>query len=203
LGCSKAHRGICDDSNTNKIVPEIMDYFYFHPGSWWVYQCVDTGEKDSVWISEESREVPDPRPQQRSCNCGKQHCAEEKFIVFSTVFAYDYLSYHFYADISDPGFSEIREDSDYFTDYVDRRVEYQNGSFSSPTERRGQWNKEDTLTVNNKLYHNVMHLTYPDSSYGIADWMLQAWYAKNVHLIKYIRKKDRTTWNLVKYNVIQ
>ena len=72
--CNREKNLKCTYDNTVKLPPHALDYFYFKVGTWWVYECEQTGERDSLWVSESELRVGNPLRAKDDCRCAKGLC---------------------------------------------------------------------------------------------------------------------------------
>lgn len=211
--CNREKNLKCSDANTVKVPPHAIDYFYFKVGTWWVYECEQTGETDSLWVSENDRYAGNPLRAKQDCSCGKGLCFQEAYThivnkksVSSNLILLSYFMGHYLSDVANPiddyGRSELREyRSDVHTSGY--KIDYINQNYINKSTTGAALSSFDTLTVKGKTDNNIFEYKYDTGSSGsYPDWYLIAWYSKNISLIKYI-KTDKTIWNLIKYNIVK
>jgi hypothetical protein len=196
---------VCTDKNTYKIHPRALDFFFFKEGSWWVYEERTFGYRDSIWAARDQiKSVNPPNSGKRTCKCGWGHCVQEantyfeneKFNLNTTggfLFAYNLGVAPF-----DQSVEIIDDGGTYFTSEYKRWV-VKNGVITSGSDKI-QLEALDSILVNGTLYKDIIHTWYEDPG-SANDWLLEAWYAKNFHLVKF--RDSKGIWELQKCNIIQ
>ena len=72
----------CKPENTIKIPPHAMDFFYFKTGSWWVYECEQTGYRDSLYAINNFFVVENYKGAKKECNCAWGKCFQNGGVQF-------------------------------------------------------------------------------------------------------------------------
>ncbi len=210
---SKDKNLVCTEGNTVKMVQHAVDYFYFKKGSWCVYVCKQTGKRDSVWVGSVSTEISNALASKRDCDCSWGKCYEDRSVaILSTTSVklgrQDFLFYGMgYSSLErkgNDGLFEVRESFDlYDNHYPGYKLDYDGSkNFLPVSGLNATLETIDSLTINNIQFKEVMKYSYP----GVAnppDWYYEAYYAKNIHLIKYMMHKDSSVWELEKYNIVK
>lgn len=192
-----------------------MDYFFFKVGTWWVYECEQSGARDSLFVYLGQIDVIKAEGAKEDCGCGWGKCFEFGATKIQSKYRdslglgskigylfnhYDLGSFtinHLY------GTTEIKEGYEGRTDLPGYKMNYEENKYYNPTGNGGILTEYDTMTVGGHLFSNVLEYSYLKSSGGgYPDWYKIAWYGKNTHLIRYI-KTDGSIWNLVKWNIVQ
>ncbi|RYD80993.1 MAG: hypothetical protein EOP53_07260 [Sphingobacteriales bacterium] len=205
LTCRKDGKITCTDKNTIQINQHALDYFYFKEGTWWVYEEEGTGNQDSVWVSNGNRYFENPWELKKYCRCNRGKCVETAYMRFENAENNMNLNqqvlyrYKIEAGWQD-GEATISEGSGAYFSASSIRFEFVNNQPKSPTWSGGGVENMKTINIKDEVYENIMHIYYANED--VDDWLQEAWYAKNIYLVKF-RKNDNTTWNLVKYNIVK
>ena len=206
LTCKKDDSNlVCSDANTIKPPKDALDYFYFKEGTWWLYQEDSTGLTDSVWVSHSTMNQENLTASKRACNCGHGSCTQHAIVTFSNR-AHN-------ANTDKPlngigirssftlGLSDISEGSDFCFLGSGFRWWYKNYKAQSPTDQGAILENLDSIVVKGKIFKDIIHHYYPIQT-NIPDWLHEAWYARNIYLVKY-RKYDGTNWSLIDYHIVK
>jgi hypothetical protein len=199
---------VCTDENTKKVCQAAKDFFYFKKGSWWVYKEQITGATDSVWVSEDSQMRDNPsNSAKRTCHCGWGECQESQVVKFESqkynnttneyIFAYEIG-----AHLSDAK-TEVDEGHgtmDYFYQEAVRVMFDENCSPEDLDVDSHHNEKLDSIEVAGTIYREIIHSFYTSASHN-PDWLIEAWYAKKFHLVKF--RDSKGTWELEKCNIVQ
>ncbi len=209
--CRKDNPKVCDNSNTILVNQHAKDFFVFKEGSWWVYEEEKTKEIDSIWVGRSTEEKLVPHGQtQRSCKCGYGKCKQEYFVRFMNKYRNNNNNSCLYTYWISTGISEeatgmrslncdIIDTFKHFPPSI-YQLEYNQLDIPSIYETYYSTISEvDSLIVNGKVYRDILYIKYDHHYHGIEQ---EAWFARNLHLIKY-GFKDSTTWNLIKYNIVK
>lgn len=204
--CRKEENLVCTDKNTVKIAQHAKDYFYFKEGTWWVYEEENSQIRDSIWLTDGSRHFENPWEYKKYCHCNKGKCIEAAYLTFENAQYNGSTGIEcLYRYTITAGFTEGKagvsggNGTKYFNTY-ESRLRYENGLPASPTEAGGIVENLPSINIKGKEFKEIMHIYYPQE--GVQDWLQEAWYAKNIYLVKF-RLNDNTTWNLVKYNIVK
>ena len=192
----------CTNANTVRIIPHALDFFYFKTGSWWVYEEETTGERDSIWVGIDISETSNATKAKTECNCGRGKCVENKSISFFSRKANGQSLYGF--RISSgliEGNFEIGESGKIYDNPTGYRIMYINNQYLKESPGYGVFEDLSSIEVRGKTYNNILHLYYTNQT-NIPDWLHEAWYARNIYLVKF-RLWDETTWNLVDYHIVK
>ncbi len=200
--CRSEYELQCTDKNIVKVLPHAMDFFYFKTGSWWVYEEETSGEKDSVWVGLHQTKTSNATVSKRDCHCGKGKCVEEFSTSFFSSNAKGKSLYGFNIGSSlIEGEFTIMEGGNIYKNASGYRITYRDYKYDKESPTYGIYEDLDSIVVNGKTYKDILHHYYPKQD-NIPDWQHEAWYARNIYLVKF-RLWDGTTWNLVKYNINQ
>lgn len=200
--CKKEENLVCTDANTNKPVQHAMDYFYFKKGTWWVYEKEGTLELDSIWIMNDTSYKENLVTQKRECKCGKGKCVISYSIKFANIQHKTNTNPLYVIGISSTLFEDktiIGEDEGISFLGSGFRVEYENYNYKSPTEQGAILETLDSILIKGNTFKDIFHQYYPFTD-NIPDWLHEAWYAKNIYLVRY-KKYDGTVWNLVRWHI--
>jgi hypothetical protein len=205
--CRKDDESFCTDDRTTQILSHQRDFFYFKTGSWWVYEEEKTGEKDSIWVASDTHERFRGHPE---IMFSDRRCTEQYQMSFLNK-DFNNLDSSVYLQLTIAS-SFIR--GDYVVEEVGEavgsgyltRIAYRNDIQDTTRYPNGHYAYLSSVDVKGKTYADILHLYYkpkPAEDKGIIqDWLHEAWYAKNIYLVKFT-KSDSTTWNLIKYNIIK
>jgi hypothetical protein len=192
----------CTDKNTIKILPHAMDFFFFKTGSWWVYEQEGTGKRDSIYVGYHNIQTSNAVSAKKNCGCGKGKCVQNANTSFFSDKSKDKSLYGFRIGSSlEEGDYTIMEGGSTYVNYSGYRITYQNNQYDKQSPTYGTYEDLESITVKGRIYTDILHHYYTQSD-NIPDWQHEAWYARNIYLVKF-RLWDGTTWNLVKYNIVQ
>lgn len=203
--CKKEENLVCTDKNTVKINQHALDYFYFKEGTWWVYEEETTGEIDSIWVTGGSKYYHNPWELKKYSNCNRGKCVEVAFVQFESEehnwsnnndFLYRYRIEAGWEN----GESSVSAGSGAYFSSSNTRLTYKSNKPVSPTGAEAVVINLDSVFVKDQTFNDIMYMYYPPESVG--DWLQEAWYAKNIYLVKF-KRSDSTTWSLVKYNIVK
>jgi hypothetical protein len=199
---------VCTDENTIKVCQAARDFFYFKKGTWWVYKEQLTGATDSIWVSEDNVVVENgSNSAKRTCHCGWGKCQENIQVRFENKAHNKDSNENMYVyiigtDLSDgiTHVDEINGASEYlFVQLLRATFNEECHPISLNIDSR-QNEKIDSINVLGVTYKEVIHSHYTSSSHS-SDWLLEGWYAKNFHLVKF--RDSKGTWELEKCNIVQ
>ena len=204
---------ICKESNTIKIPQHALDYFYFKTGSWWVYKCVQTGERDSVWVSEGELKADKYKVDKKECDCGWGKCYQVAHTYFKSsrseklgvLLFIDYLfAFSRISKNESERLCEVRESFRlYENSYPGYKMQYDGKNAFEPfSGLNAQVENIDQLQILGNTFSKILKYSYPNNP-DPPDWIYEAWFARNIHLVKYRLHKDNTIWELEKYNIVQ
>ena len=196
---------VCTDANTIRSPQEALDYFYFKKGTWWLYQEDSTGLTDSIWVSEDLRNSDNLASLKYHCGCGYGKCVENIIITLENRI-HNSSNGTFLIKMGPTssltlGNADIGEYSDFYFLASGRRLKYQNYHHTQQTDNGAVIEDIDSLNVKGQVFKNLVHLYYPNQN-NIPDWLHEAWYAKNIYLVKY-RRFDGTNWSLIDYHIVK
>ncbi|MGZ5280982.1 MAG: hypothetical protein ACXWEY_01780 [Bacteroidia bacterium] len=204
--CNKDEESFCTDNRTTKILPHQKDFFYFKTGSWWVYEEEKTGEKDSIWIVLDTHERFRGHPEIMFSN---RRCTEKFQIIFLNK-KYNNLDSGAYIQLDIwssfiRGEFDVMEGGKLSKGQYNTRISYRNSEYVKDWYSDSNTYFEDitSIQVKGKIFNNILHIDRdPMKPHEGYDWLQEAWYAKDIYLVKF-RKTDSTTWNLIKYNIVK
>ncbi|MGZ5245445.1 MAG: hypothetical protein ACXWD4_16100 [Bacteroidia bacterium] len=201
--CDKKNYFQCTSRNTTPILDHAMDYFFFKTGSWWVYEEESSGERDSVWVGLDGIKSDESTAAKRDCNCGGGRCTQEAWVSFYSKKHDGNSIYGFriYSDFEEDGVTDILESGRIYNNASGHRITYRGKEYNKQSPTYGTYEDLESITVKGKTYTDILHHYYTQQD-NIPDWQHEAWYARNIYLVKF-RLWDGTTWNLVKYNIVK
>lgn len=203
----------CKPENTIKVPQHAMDFFYFKTGTWWVYECEQTGYRDSLYVKINVLDIEESKNKKKDCGCGWGKCFEDGGLKINSKqldstrsgakIGYNFNHYDLGSFNKNPkyGTTEISEGYEDQTNLPGYRMNYEENTYYNPTGNGATLKEIDSITVKGNTFKNIMEYRYIGSG-GYPDWYQVAWYGKNMHLVKYI-KTDSTVWNLIKWNIVQ
>lgn len=191
---------ICSVNNTVKFPPFFLDYFYFKDSTYWIYEETKDKFEDSIWVEKSSYEqVNEFQDRKFKTKCydllyyEKISNYERSFVVLAPINTNyglrDLTKENFKIDFA-------YESSNYRTVY---RAFIEGGVLHKINQHNGVWDTLPKLKLEIDSFQNVLHIKNHESN---KDPYLEAWYAKNIGLVKFI-KKDGKTWELIRYNIKQ
>ena len=141
----------------------------------------------------------------RECKCGFGKCSQHLYIDFANK-AYNPDNGKRFNGISigsslTYGDCAVYDGSDYCFVGSGVRMSYEGGKFKSPTDQGAILENLDSLVVKGKTFKDIIHHYYTFQT-NIPDWLHEAWYARNMYLVKY-RKYDGTNWSLIDYHIVK
>lgn len=179
-----------------------MDFFFFKTGSWWVYEQENTGKRDSVYVGYHNIGTDNAVAGKRNCGCGKGKCVQ---IANTSFFNDKYKDKSLYGytimSLLEEGEYDIGEGGKVYNNPSGYRITYHNNMYDKESPSYGTYEDMPSVEVNGKTYTDILHLYYSNQD-NIGDWLHEAWYARNIYLIRF-RLYDGTTWNLVKYHIVK
>ena len=164
-----------DDCRNLFIDPELLEYGFFQPGTWWVIQNDSTLVRDTIHVDSVSRFMSD------RCE-GYLNAHYESAACYSTIRGK--LARIIFQPEYDQVISEIE---DYFFKF---RIwaPFRTHAPDAPDVL-------DSLQVNSHLFRNVLVFGAP----GISE----QYFAKNFYWIKSYDTRDSTSYSLVDFHIIQ
>lgn len=215
LTCHKENWGgpKCKESNTVKIPQHALDFFYFKVGSWWVYKCLQTGERDSVWVSEDALVADKYKANKQDCNCGWGDCYQTAHTYFKStksenagkILFFDYLFAFSRIGVNEnERLFEIRESFRlYSNSYPGYKMQYDgNNKYIPASELNAEISNLKSLEILGVTHTDILKYSFPGNP-NPPDWLYEAYYAKNIHLIKYRLHSDSSEWELENFNIVK
>lgn len=192
----------CNSINTISYSQDAYDRFFFKDSTYWVYQEISSLKFDSVWVFDSKISVLNEHPSGRDfeTKCFQvnsyrlNNVLDERVnVVFQPKFKDRIIPYEQeYLPIN----YTIKIGSMFFPVF---RIGYDGASLRKENQEGGIWDTEDSLTIKGIKYSNLLKLTNPENNIDIYK---EAWYVKNIGLVKFI-KKDGKTWELIRYHINQ
>lgn len=207
FSCRSESKVECNDANTIKILPHAMDFFFFKTGSWWVYEEENTKERDSIWVALNEVTTSNGPSAKYECQCGFGKCVQTAYLTFynkefNEIEGRAYIYSKINSSFREGEYDILEGGMSVNNGYIDRMT-YKHNMYVTEKYPNGIYEDLPFIEVKGKKYSDILHLYYDIAkSPNIQDWMHEAWYAKNIYLVKF-RKSDSTTWNLVKYNIVK
>ena len=196
---------VCTDANTIKPAKDAIDYFYFKKGTWWLYKEDSTMITDSIWISRDSIYPENYTSLKQHCGCGTGKCSNHYLITFSNRIHNPStgkpLNGIGIVTSFSSGEGDVLEGSDYCYLGSGIRIAYKTDKYRTPTDQGAILENIDSIKVSSHVFKDIIHQYYPSQN-NIPDWLHEAWYARNMYLVKY-RKYDGTNWSLINYHIVK
>ena len=205
FGCNRLDTSLkCSDANTIKLPKDMLDFFYFKRGTYWVYQKDSTDQIDSVWVVDDNMGTEDPKSAKQDCGCGQGKCYQTAGCVFNSTESVkanrNMLIYKFFYSAIDPQHLSSNISETYFngTEEYAAYHYYNNDTILLPNSHCVA-NKIHSYTNGNKIYNDCLYIKYDNT---VFNWNKEIIYSRNIGMIKYI-KGDNTTWQLVRYKIVK
>ena len=192
------------------IPQEVLDYYYFPAGSYWVFENDKTGDKDTL-------EVTSRRKYWINGSNGDKYEQADVYINSSL----DGYTYHYY--VMTQGSAGCIRDGSNHPCYVVRGVKFKignvlseslslllpyqknyggNADFSSQTSKIIVSNYLDSLEVSPWNFYSIIVINITNSVMANRKDMNFYW-AKDAGIIKKENTTDNQTWNLIDYKIIK
>ena len=204
FGCNRLDTSLkCSDANTIKLPKDMLDFFYFKRGTYWVYQKDSTDQIDSVWVVDDNMGTEDPKSAKQDCGCGQGKCYQTAGCVFNSTESVKanrtLLKYEFFYNIIDLKGLQSNVSETYW-DGARNYATYiysNNGKFiPNPNCTESDIN---FITIKGFQFNDCMQLQYDKNR---LNWYKNIIYSRNIGMIKYL-KYDNTTWQLVRYKIVK
>lgn len=197
-GHKKPKPAVCSPENTVGFPNDALKRFYFRNASYWIYRDTASGKEDSVWVD---------KSRQNIFNILKDTALYRKcyecyyYELFNTAGARTRV-WIMPGGVNDNRSYEQEEfkvdfDLDYGQYIRNERFLLDGDNYRGISPSGGKVTFDDSLRVGSTTYHSVLHLKNPK---GNRDIFGEAWYAKEVGLVKYVMK-DGTVWELTRYRM--
>ncbi len=201
------------EENTPREYPipqEVLNYFYFKQGSYWVYENDKTGEKDTFVVQQASRAWEDGPKSERyegatSVQYNKKEQATYTYQVFTQGSAgcikegSKWPCYSLNCSKVFPG--NVLGDSKSFF-YPFKKGYGGQADYSSQKSTITMANYFDSLIVSGTTHRKVMVANITNSLVANRKEVNFYW-AENVGIVRKENLTDNQTWNLIYYQIIQ
>ncbi len=202
---NKQNNITCDSANTVLIPADMKARFYFKEGTYWIYKNIDNGEIDSMWVSKSGNDINPTNPKISQTGLNKCYEGFGLFVKNNEFINSDQYFYTLSIE-SYPKDGLNLNNELYNLVEVSARNNYLGNVLLN--NKGGIYEKYDsdihfidTITIQTKLYTNVLNLNYPNStSHGLFS---DAYYVKNIGLVKFVRSNDNSIWELIRYKINQ
>lgn len=197
--CSDMNSFSRDNEKNQAIVQsELLDFFYFKTGSYWIYQDKESDTRDSVWVYADQLIFQEEKNAAQRFQEGYCHL---KDIFYAQQGKSDGFILRHFSSTNQAGkhqsfLKEMRDGKSFY----DRRViraECRENKF-------GQVTSSDIITYQHFSSFTVRGVTYKDVLLVISeasqDWCKKGYYARNLGLI-YAEMEDGKTWELVQAHI--
>ncbi|MEI6506867.1 MAG: hypothetical protein WCO54_00185 [Bacteroidota bacterium] len=196
----------CTSSNSVLFPQDMKDRFYFNVGTYWIYKNIKTNDIDSMWIWKSSIATTPVDP--KMYGTGFNKCYESfAYLIRNPLTANGDKYYSSISILLSPNKNqqaiELFGLSDfYLSNQISvYRVDNRGGKYENQ-EGETMSMVDSILTLDNIIYKNILRLYYPVGTQTF-DYLLDAYYAKNVGLVKFKRRIDNTEWELIRYHIVQ
>ncbi|MGZ5280981.1 MAG: hypothetical protein ACXWEY_01775 [Bacteroidia bacterium] len=198
---------VCTEENTLKVDNEALAYFYYKPGSWWIFQNHDSKAYDSIWVAETFSRFSEAEYDKRRCDCNKDICVEQYFVMFENndynrTKKSDTLLNETKIGVSvETGETIVTKTFGgdiFFNIQHTPFAKFKHETFLADSTRTLQVNYIEKINVGGTEYKDVLHLVIYKNTY----LKKELWIAKNKYIIKYMPSPG-VVWNLVKCNIVQ
>lgn len=208
-GCKKkAVQAIinCDSSNTAYIPTDAKSRFFFKEGSWWVYKNAINNTYDTIVISFYNHRIATPSKKAYGDKYAHKCYEYIEYHTLSKKFGTNRITIETVTPIS-----EIDKYSERFV-YIDDYMKlgstistiyrfFYTGELKIDSLSDGIIENQDSISFGNHTYNDILHYTY-NAGFEVNDYLLEAWYANKIGLVKVIRS-DGSVWELIDYETIQ
>lgn len=196
----------CDSSNTAYIPTDAKSRFVFKEGSWWVYKNVMNNTFDTTIISFYNHRIATPSKKAFGDKFAHKCYGNVEYQTLSKKFGTNRITIE-----TEMPISEIDKYSERFV-YIDDYMQlgstistiyrfFYTGEFKIDSLSDGIIEKQDSISIGNQTQNDILHYSYK-GGFETNDYLLEAWYANKIGLVKVIRK-DGSIWELIDYKTIQ
>lgn len=192
------------EDNKAIVQSELLDYFYFKTGSYWIYKEKESDTRDSVWVYADQLTFEDNPEQTRNGSIYFQEGFSHLKDVYyadrgkSDGFILRYFSSDNVAGKHQSLLKEMR-DGKAFYDRQAIRAECRDNTFTKLNDKSNlQYIKLAELQIQGTTYRDVICI----QSKNPADWNKKSYYARHVGLVS-MEMEDGKTWELMSSEVKQ
>lgn len=196
----------CDSSNSAYIPADAKSRFFFKEGSWWVYKNTVSNTYDTTVISFYNYRIATPSKKAFGDKYAHKCYEYMEYHTFSKKFGTNRITIEKAMPIS-----EIDKNSERFV-YIDDYLPsgsntltvyrfFYNSDIQIDSLSDGIIEKQDSIYIGNDMYYDILHYSYK-AGFEANDYLLEAWYANKVGLVKVIRN-DGSIWELIDYKTNQ
>jgi hypothetical protein len=198
----------CTASNSVLIPADMKDRFYFKDGTYWVYQNINTGATDSMWVWKSELTVLPVDP--KIYGSGFNKCYESfGYYIRNAKSVLDDSYYSSMGIILHPQKQESAKElfgiSDFYhlnhSDINSYRIENRGGVYENQIGATMEM-KDSIMTQDNTVFKDILRLYYAVGA-QTNDYLTDMCFAKNIGLAKFKRRTDNTEWELTRYRIVQ
>ncbi len=190
-----------EDGRETAYLPEdFKSYTVFNEGTWWVYEEVFSGERDSSFVFSSITEINTDDKRAFIREEIDQLLLRRKDTIYCVTFPFTHQSerniyIYIYIEKNISEFPSSMNLLSYPIDSIDQQVPFQGGAFVTAIE-------EETI-IKNQTYYNTIHVSFDGAvaENGNPLWRIRSCtFAPNVGMIR-IQYYDGTIWELVDYHI--
>ncbi|MGB1242259.1 MAG: hypothetical protein ACPG49_07045 [Chitinophagales bacterium] len=191
----------CTEKKDTAYVPEEFKiYTVFNEGTWWIYEEVLSGEKDSSFVFSSKTRILNHRSLSYKQEMIEQQTVRKKDTIYQLTYPSDKLIeglyLYTYKEENRRNFSFPMTLLPYPIDSIGQQVPFQGGAVITAIEEK--------IIIQNQTYLNTISVSFDRAvaENGNPPWKIRSCtFAQNIGMIR-IQYYDGTIWELVDYKII-